>query len=124
MPSADGAPALLSCGPKPPAQSHAALHLTAAQPSAETDAYSAVIVGTTPTPSIPPTTPPAIPAKLRQRILRGEYVEFDTLLPECMFPARFCTTSTLGLTLRLSTEHSSGGDGGEGVVVAQPRSTP
>ena len=121
MPSADGAPALPSRGPEPPAQSHAALQLTAAQPSAETNAHSAVIVGTTPAPSIPPTTPPAVPTKLRQRILRGEYVDFDALLPESMFPARFFTTSTPGLTLHLTTEPSSGGDGGEGVATLHPK---
>ena len=77
-----------------------------------------MITRTIPVPATPPTTPPAVPAKLRQRILHSEYIDFDLLLPESMFTARFCTASMPSLTLRLSMEPSSGGDG---VVVVQPR---
>ena len=32
---------------------------------------------------------PAVPAKLRQHIIKVEYVEFDLLLSESMFPTRY-----------------------------------
>ena len=122
LPSNAGTPLHLSLRPPPPVDATVQpLQLPAIPAIAEqmpADADTAVITRTIPAPATPPTTPPAVPAKLRQRILRGEYIDFDSLLPESMFPARFCTASTPSLTLRLSTEPSSGGDG---VVVAQPR---
>ncbi len=90
-------------------------------PAPNPDADDAlVITSASPAPPIPLTTPPAVPAKLRQRILRGEYIDFDCLLPESMFPARFGPNSAPAFTLRLSSDSTSGTDG---VVVAQPRPT-
>ena len=40
-----------------------------------------------PSPSNPLTRQPAIPLKVRQRIIKGEFVEFNTLLRDTLFPA-------------------------------------
>ncbi len=91
-----------------------------ASPAPPADPDAAVIVSASPPLACPPTAPPAVPAKVRQRILRGEYIDFDMLLPECLFPARFHTTSAHAFTLRLTPDPANGGDG---VVVAQQRPT-
>ena len=58
----------------------------------------------------PPTLPP-ITSKLKQKIIRGEYVEFDTLLRENMFPvtgtAEVPSANTQTLTLNLSANAGS-----------------
>ena len=60
---------------------------------------------------------PALPEKVKQRILKGEYIDFDTLLPEALFPARHGTSPSPSFTLRLSSDPSAADDGG--VVIAQ-----
>ncbi len=82
------------------------------------DREAAVITGTTPPLIVPPTAPPAVPGKLRQRIVRGEYIDFDCLLPENMFPSRFGVPSGPAFTLKLSADYAQGSDG---VVVAHQR---
>ena len=66
----------------------------------------------------PPVQQPPIPDKVKQRILRGEYIDFDTLLPESLYPARYGASSTPAFTLRLSND-TSAGDGD--VVIAQQK---
>ena len=62
---------------------------------------------------------PAITDKLKQKITRGEYLDFDLLLPDNMFPARE-TPSSSAFTLRLSSDTSTTSDPSN-VIVAQPR---
>ena len=66
----------------------------------------------------PPVQQPPIPDKVKQRILRGEYIDFDTLLPESLYPARYGASSTPAFTLRLSND-TSAGDGD--VVIPQQK---
>ena len=61
---------------------------------------------------------PAVPAKLKQRIIKGEYVEFDQLLPESMFPTRYNTNIPPSFTLSLSPDPSPVGDN---ILISQPR---
>ena len=61
---------------------------------------------------------PPIPDKIKQRIVRGEYIDFDSLLPEAMYPARYGAKHTPEFTLRLLQEASI--EEGE-VVIAQQK---
>ena len=69
-----------------------------------------------PTTTAPPVQQPPIPDKIKQRILRGEYIEFDSLLPESLYPARYGASPSPAFTLRLSNDTSA--DDGD-VVIAQ-----
>ena len=57
---------------------------------------------------------PAVPTKLRQRIIKSEYVEFDQLLPESMFPTDYNVNIS---QLSLSPDPSSMGDN---ILISQP----
>ena len=61
---------------------------------------------------------PAVPAKLKQHIIKGEYVEFDQLLPESMFPTHYNTNIPPSFTLSLSPDPSPVGDN---ILISQPR---
>ena len=60
---------------------------------------------------------PPLPDKLKQRIIKGEYIDFDTLLPESLYPARHGASPSPSFTLRLSNDPA--GD----VVIAQQKPT-
>ena len=45
---------------------------------------------------------PPLPEKIKQRILKGEYIDFDSLLPEALYPARYGASPSPAFTLRLS----------------------
>ena len=69
-------------------------------------------------PQAPLPQQPPLPEKVKQKILRGEYIDFDTLLPECLYPARHGLSPSPSFTLRLSSDTTStDGD----VVIAQPK---
>ena len=69
-------------------------------------------------PQAPLPQQPPLPEKVKQKILRGEYIEFDTLLPESLYPARHGLSPSPSFTLRLSSDTTStDGD----VVIAQPK---
>ena len=78
-------------------------------------ADSVLVSGVEPARPVP--LPPVTP-KMKQRIIKGEYIDFDQLLPESMFPSRYNTNSSPSITLRLSSDPSSSGDN---VIVTQPR---
>ena len=61
---------------------------------------------------------PAVPAKLKQRIIKGEYVEFHQLLPESIFPTCYNTNIPPSFTLSLSPDPSPVGDN---ILISQPR---
>ena len=69
-----------------------------------------------PSTTAPPVQQPPIPDKIKQRILRGEYIEFDSLLPESLYPARYGASPSPAFILRLSNDTSA--DDGD-VVIAQ-----
>ena len=75
---------------------------------------SVVVSGVEPARPVPL---PAVPAKLKQRIIKGEYVEFDQLLPESMFPTRYNTNIPPSFTLSLSPDPSPVGDN---ILISQP----
>ena len=58
---------------------------------------------------------PPLPEKIKQRILKGEYIDFDSLLPEALYPARYGASPSPAFTLRLS--HDPAAD----VVIAQQK---
>ena len=62
--------------------------------------------------------PPPLPDKVKQRILRGEYIEFDPLLLEYLYPARYGASPTPAFTLHLSNDPAA--DAGN-VVIAQQK---
>ena len=69
---------------------------------------------------LPPSTrQPPVPPKVRQRIVKGEYVEFDTLLRDALFPARHGTTPAPSLSFRVSHDESADGK----MVISQGRPT-
>ena len=76
---------------------------------------SVVVSGVEPARPVPL---PAVPAKLKQRIIKGEYVEFDQLLPESMFPTRYNTNIPPSFTLSLSPDPSPVVDN---ILISQPR---
>ena len=76
---------------------------------------SVVVSGVEPARPVPL---PAVPAKLKQCIIKGEYVEFDQLLPESMFPTRYNTNIPPSFTLSLSPDPSPVGDN---ILISQPR---
>ena len=61
---------------------------------------------------------PPLPDRMKQRILRGEYIEFDSLLPESLYPARYGASPSPAFTLRLSNDPSA--ETGD-VVIAQQK---
>ena len=80
------------------------------QPTAQSTSASATSL---PTPQQPP-----LPEKVKQKILRGEYIDFDSLLPESLYPARHGLSPSPSFTLRLSNDPTSAeGD----VVIAQQK---
>lgn len=112
-------------------RSHAPAHATAdnislpSPPPGTTPTSSQRLTTVTSTPSLPASTSasaqvqqPPIPDKVRQRILRDEYVDFDTLLPESLYPARYGVSSAPAFTLRLSNDTSA--EDGD-VVIVQPK---
>ena len=74
-----------------------------------------------PSPSIPPSPcrQPPIPPKVRQRIIKGEFVEFDTLLRDALFPARHGTSPAPSISFRVSRDEPADGE----VVISQRRPT-
>lgn len=71
-------------------------------------------------PALPtPTRQPPVPAKVRQRILRGEFIDFDSLLPDALFPTRHGTSPAPSFSLRLSQDPSADGE----MVIAQQKHT-
>ena len=98
LPSPGPAPA-----PQPPAR----------PPAPGTDSATARTPATSPTVQQPP-----LPDKVKRRILASEYIDFDTLLPESLYPARYGASTNPAFTLRLSSDPShEPGD----VVIAQPK---
>ena len=59
-------------------------------------ADSVLVSGVEPARPVP--LPPVTP-KMKQRIIKGEYIDFDQLLPESMFPSRYNTNSSPSITL-------------------------
>ena len=72
----------------------------------------------------PPTTNPqrvqqrTVPARVRQRIVGGEFVDFDNLLHDSLFPARYGASASPSLALRVVHDRSTSGE----VLIAQQRS--
>ena len=60
---------------------------------------------------------PPVPTKIKQRILRGEFVDFDALLPEALYPIKHGASPSHSFSLRLSTDPTTDGD----MVIAQPK---
>ena len=61
---------------------------------------------------------PPLPDKVKQRIVKGEYIDFDMLLPESLYPTRHGVSPSPSFTLRLSDDPASvEGD----VVIAQQK---
>ena len=60
-----------------------------------------------PTPSLPQPTLPPIPARIQERIARGEYIDFTALLPKSMFGAPESQSQTLTLQLNSSGDNYS-----------------
>ena len=58
---------------------------------------------------------PPVQAKVKQRILRGEFLDFDNLLPEELYPARHGASPSPSFTLRLSTDPAAHAE----MVIAQ-----
>ena len=61
---------------------------------------------------------PPVPARVRQRIVRGEFVDFDILLHDSLFPARYSANASPSLALRVVHDQSTSGE----VLIAQQRS--
>ena len=53
---------------------------------------------------------PPVPAKTTQRIIRGEFVEFDSLLHEALYPRRYGIPPTPSFSFRLANDPSSEGE--------------
>ena len=71
----------------------------------------------------PPTNPqrvqqPPVPARVRQRIVGGEFVDFDNLLHDSLFPARYGASASPSLALPVVRDRSTSGE----VLIAQQRS--
>ena len=64
-----------------------------------------------------PTPLPPIPQKVRQRIIHGEYIEFDSLLREALFPAWHGTSPSPTLSFHVSHVDSAEGE----MVISQRR---
>ena len=60
-----------------------------------------------PTPSLPQPTLPPIPARIQEKIARGEYIDFTALLPKSMFGAPEPQSQTLTLQLSSSGDNYS-----------------
>ena len=60
-----------------------------------------------PTPSLPQPTLPPIPARIKEKIARGEYIDFTALLPKSMFGAPEPQFQTLTLQLSSSGDNYS-----------------
>ena len=60
-----------------------------------------------PTPSLPQPTLPPIPARIQEKIARGEYIDFIALLPKSMFGAPEARSQTLTLQLSSSGDNYS-----------------
>ena len=58
-------------------------------------------------PKAPLPQQPPLPEKVKQKILRGEYIDFDTLLPESLYPARHGLSPSPSFTLRLLSDTTS-----------------
>ena len=84
----------------------------AVHPSGREDA--AVVTGASPQLTV---RQPPVPAKVKQRILRGEFVDFDNLLPEALYPARHGASPSPSFALRLSTDPAADGE----MVIAQQK---
>ena len=68
----------------------------------------------------PPTNPqrvqqPPVPARVRQRIVGGEFVDFDNLLHDSLFPTWYGASASPSLALRVVHDRSTSGE----VVIAQ-----
>ena len=50
---------------------------------------------------------PPLPDKVKQRIVKGEYIDFDMLLPECLYPTWHGVSPSPSFTLRLSDDPAS-----------------
>ena len=92
------------------------ISLPSVNPGMELQPADSVLVSSV-EPARPVPLPPVTP-KMKQRIIKGEYIDFDQLLPESMFPSRYNTNASPSITLRLSSDPSSSGDN---VIVTQPR---
>ena len=71
----------------------------------------------------PPTNPqrvqqPPVLARVRQRIVGGEFVDLDNLLHDSLFPARYRASTSPSLALRVVHDRSTSGE----VLIAQQRS--
>ena len=60
---------------------------------------------------------PPVPAKTKQRILRGEFIDFNSLLPEALYPVKHGASPSPSFSLRLSTDPSTEGE----MVIAQQK---
>lgn len=119
---------LSSLRPLVPATAAATDNISLPSPLAQRQPPHAPVEGTSPTaqgltaatstPTAPLTQPPPLPDKVRQKIVRGEYIDLDTLLPESLYPARHGLSPSPSFTLRLSSDSSSA-DGD--VVIAQQK---
>ena len=78
-PPASAAPAQDNISPPSPAPVAAATAPAGATAGSETEVAA---------PSSAVQQPP-LPEKIKQRILTGEYIDFDSLLPEALYPARY-----------------------------------
>lgn len=63
-----------------------------------------------------PAQHPPLPSKVKQRILRGEFVEFDSLLSDALFP-RHGTSPSPSFSVRVSSDPSSEGE----LLIAQDK---
>ena len=60
---------------------------------------------------------PPVPAKIAQRIIRGEFVDLDSLLHESLYPLRYGSTPSPSFSFRLVNDSSSTGE----MIVTQQR---
>ena len=67
---------------------------------------------------LPKVPPLPVPARVKQRIVRGEFTDFDTLLYDSLLPSRYGMTPSPSFSFRLSHDPSATGD----VLIAQQRS--
>ena len=68
----------------------------------------------------PPTAQqPLVLAKVKQRILRGEFVDFDLLQPEALYPTKHGAGHSQSISLWLSMDSAEGD-----MVIAQPKPMP
>ena len=62
---------------------------------------------------------PPVPAKIAQRIIRGEFIDLDSLLHESLYLLRYGSTPFPSFSLRLANDPSSTGE----MIVTQQRTT-